>query len=66
MCRFYGLTGEDAHIYFDEHLKEQDHLNVWLTVDVSPEVESAVDASLANQNKVLDAVCDVAGLGDCM
>jgi len=66
LCRFYGLTGEDAHIYFDEHLKEQDHLNVWLTVDVSPEVESAVDASLANQNKVLDAVCDVAGLGDCM
>ena len=63
LCKFYGLTGEDAHIYFDEHLKEAKHINVWLNVDVSEkEAEASVRESLANQNQVLDAVCDVAGI----
>lgn len=63
LCKFYGLTSEDAHIYFDEHLKEAKHINVWLNVDVSEkEAEASVRRSLANQNQVLDAVCDVAGI----
>lgn len=64
LCKFYGLTGADAHIYFDEHLKEEKHLSVWLTVDVSQVEEEAVRGSLESQNKVLDAVCDAAGI--CM
>ena len=63
LCEFYNLTSEDAHIYFDEHLKEAKHLNVWLTVDVTQqEAEGAINDSLENQNKVLDAVCDVCGM----
>ena len=64
LCKFYDLNSEDAHIYFDEHLNEAKHLNVWLSVDLSEDVEEAVDQSLQNQNKVLDAVCELRGI--CM
>lgn len=62
LSRFYGLESEDAHIYFDEHLEEEDHFKVWLSVDMYKGVERAVRQSLQNQNKVLDAVCDVCGM----
>lgn len=65
LSKFYGLNSEDAHIYFDEHLKEEKHINVWLSVQVDDaQAESAVRKSLEAQNKVLDAVCEVAGI-DC-
>lgn len=68
LCKFYGLESEDAHIYFDEHLKEEKHLQVWLSVQVNDvQAEAAVSKSLEAQNKVLDAVCEVAGIDcDCM
>lgn len=63
LCEFYGLESEDAHIYFDEHLKEEKHIQVWLSVDVSEnKAEAAVKKSLEAQNKVLDAVCEEAGI----
>ena len=65
LCKFYGLESEDAHIYFDEHLKEEKHIAVWLSVQVDDaQAETAVRKSLDAQNKVLDAVCEVAGI-DC-
>ena len=63
LCKFYGLTSEDAHIYFDEHLGEEKHLRVWMTVDLNESTARiAAEKSLAAQNKVLDAVCDLAGI----
>lgn len=65
LCEYYGLESEDAHIYFDEHLKEEKHIQVWLSVQVDDaQAEAAVSKSLDAQNKVLDAVCEVAGI-DC-
>lgn len=60
LCKFYGLTSEDAHIYFDEHLGEEKHFKVWQQVDIEPEkAEKAANESLDCQNLVLDAVCDL-------
>ncbi|MDA1208658.1 MAG: iron-containing redox enzyme family protein [bacterium] len=67
LCKFYALTTEDAHIYFDEHLGEEKHLRVWMTVDLNESTAKiAAEKSLSAQNKVLDAVCDLAGIDmDC-
>jgi len=60
LCMYYNLTSEDAHIYFDEHLGEEKHLQVWLKVDVEPEeAERVANEALDAQNLVLDAVCDL-------
>lgn len=63
LCKFYGLDSEDAQIYFDEHMKEEKHLQVWraFTVDQS-RAEAAAQTSLTAQNQVLDAVCDACGI----
>lgn len=61
LVQFYGLTSEDAHVYFDEHLNEEEHLQVWRDAAKSAD-EGAVVASMAAQNKALDAVCEVAGI----
>src|SRR3989344_5948331 len=29
LAKFYGLTSEDAQCYFDEHMEEEQHLQVW-------------------------------------
>jgi pyrroloquinoline-quinone synthase len=65
LIAFYGLTSEDAHVYFDEHLHEEEHLKVWRSAAKSAD-EGAVVASMVAQNKALDAVCEVAGIPcDC-
>lgn len=61
LCDFYNLTSEDAHIYFDEHLKEEEHLNVWRALKANAS-EDAARASMAAQNQVLDAVCNACGI----
>ncbi len=63
LCDFYGLVSEDAQIYFDEHLKEEKHLEVWRAFDVNAKAANASAAtSLTAQNQVLDAVCDACGI----
>lgn len=63
LCRFYGLDSEDAQIYFDEHLKEEKHLEVWRSFRVDGVVaQAAAEASLSAQNQVLDAVCEECGI----
>ncbi len=67
LCKFYGLDSEDAQIYFDEHLKEEKHLEVWRTFNVDGvQAREMADVSLTAQNQVLDAVCEECGIGmDC-
>ncbi|MBI1812469.1 iron-containing redox enzyme family protein [Candidatus Peregrinibacteria bacterium] len=63
LCRFYGLTSEDAHAYFDEHLNEEEHLQVWRAIEVDAKsAEASCDASLCAQHEVLDAVCEACGI----
>ena len=62
LTNLYGLTSEDAHIYFDEHLNEEEHFAVWRKVPVDPiRAMQVTKASLRAQHKVLDGVCDVCG-----
>jgi len=61
LIAFYGLTSQDAHVYFDAHLNEEEHLKVWRDAAEKAD-ESAVLASMTAQNKALDAVCEVAGI----
>jgi len=61
--RYYGLTSEDAHIYFDEHLGEEKHLAVWRDIEVADlPATAAATTSLTAQNRVLDAVCHASGI----
>ncbi len=63
LCTFYGLMSEDAHVYFDEHLKEEEHLKVWRAFSVDAErAHAAAETSLAAQHQVLDAVCALRGI----
>lgn len=63
LCRFYGLDSEDAMVYFDEHEKEEKHLQVWRAFEVHEErAKAAAERSLAAQNQVLDAVCEMCGI----
>lgn len=62
LCKHYDLTSEDAHIYFDEHLNEEEHFSVWRKIPVDPVRSMQVaKASLRAQHKVLDGVCEVCG-----
>ena len=63
LCAFYGLTSDDAHVYFDEHLHEEKHLQVWRAFDVDEKrARAAAATSLTAQNQVLDAVCNACGI----
>ncbi|NOS68287.1 MAG: pyrroloquinoline quinone biosynthesis protein PqqC [Candidatus Peribacteraceae bacterium] len=63
LCKFYGLDSEDAQVYFDEHLKEEQHLQVWRAFSVDQQrAEAAAATSLTAQNQVLDAVCETCGI----
>ncbi len=66
LCDWYNLSSEDAQIYFDEHLKEEEHLQVWrgVTVDAARSQAIALQ-SLQAQNKVLDGVCELCGIMAC-
>ncbi len=63
LIAFYGLTSEDAQCYFDAHLLEEEHLKVWraMIVDENTAMSSAME-SLVAQNRVLDGVCEKAGI----
>lgn len=65
LCKFYGLNedNKDAHVYFDEHLGEEAHLQVWRRVSIEPlRARNVIARSLAAQHKILDGVCDACGL----
>lgn len=63
LLRYYGLTSEDAHAYFDEHLREEKHLEVWRSMEVDGVMAAhTANASLDAQNLVLDGVCHAAGI----
>lgn len=63
LCDFYSLESKDAHIYFDEHLKEEEHLNVWRALDTGDHnLEPAARSSMEAQNKMLDSVCEICGI----
>ena len=66
LCEWYNLSSEDAQIYFDEHLKEEEHLQVWRGVGVDAKRgETIAKRSLQAQNKVLDGVCELCGIMSC-
>ncbi len=60
--KFYGLDSEDAQIYFDEHLKEEKHLEVWRSLALPRNAAIAAGVALDAQHRVLDAVCDQCGI----
>lgn len=62
LCAFYGLASEDAQVYFDEHLKEEKHLEVWQSLPLPSCAAAAAQISLAAQNQLLDAVCEECGI----
>ena len=66
LCDWYNLSSEDAQIYFNEHLKEEEHLQVWrgVAVDAARSQTIALQ-SLQAQNKVLDGVCELCGIMAC-
>lgn len=60
---FYGLSSDDAHAYFDQHLLEEKHLSVWRSVPVDAErATAAARTSIEAQNEVLDGVCAACGI----
>ena len=62
ILRLVDESNEDAHIYFDEHLNEEEHLCVWRKVEVDPvSAMQVAKASLRSQHKVLDGVCEICG-----
>lgn len=62
LCDFYNLSSEDAQIYFDEHLNEEKHLDVWRAMPIEGDLEEAARTSLTAQNQVLDGVCEMCGI----
>jgi pyrroloquinoline-quinone synthase len=62
LSAFYGLTSADAQVYFDEHMLEEKHLQVWRSFTVSDSAEESARASLIAQNQVLDGVCEACGI----
>jgi pyrroloquinoline-quinone synthase len=66
LCDWYNLSSEDAQIYFDEHLKEEAHLQVWRGVEIDAvRLKNTARASLQAQNQVLDGVCELCGIMAC-
>lgn len=63
LSEFYGLSSDDAHAYFDQHLLEEKHLGVWRSVPVDEaRATAAARASIEAQNEVLDGVCVACGI----
>ena len=64
LCKHYDMpeSNTDAHVYFDEHLNEEEHFSVWRKIQVDPlRAMHITKASLRSQHKVLDGVCEVSG-----
>lgn len=64
LCKHYNMpeSNEDAHVYFDEHLNEEEHFSVWRKIQVDPvRAMHITKLSLRSQHKVLDGVCEVSG-----
>lgn len=53
----YNLSSTDAQIYFEEHLKEEHHLQEWRKFPLGAKSRIAAERSIAAQNRALDAVC---------
>ncbi len=64
LVKFYGLQSDDAHAYFEEHLREEQHLCFWRDLlrkfDAAkvPSVLSAAEATVRAQNRILDGVME--------
>lgn len=62
--KFYGLKSEDAHAYFEEHLREEQHLCFWrdllrkFDAKKMPSALTAAKATVGAQNRVLDGVME--------
>ncbi len=62
--KFYGLKSEDAHAYFEEHLREEQHLCFWrdllrkFDAAKKPSALVAAKATVRAQNQVLDGVVE--------
>ena len=66
LCKYYGLTSAEAHEYFDEHLNEEEHFSLWRKIEMDPvRAEAVIEKSLSAQHKVLDGVCEAAGITCC-
>ncbi len=66
LTKFYGLMSEDAHKYFDEHLKEESHLEAWRNGEVNEvSARKVAAASMLSQNQILDSVCLACGIAMC-
>ena len=60
LCRFYGLTNDDACCYFDEHEKEEKHLKTWREIPVDDVcARKAAKCCLDAQHSLLDSVCEL-------
>ena len=64
LIKFYGLRNDDAHAYFEEHLREEKHLCFWRNLlkkftaaKMQPALMAAKGAVRA-QNEVLDGVME--------
>ncbi len=63
LIRYYHLTSEDAHCYFDAHLDEAKHFEAWLTVPVDAErAQEVTEEALNLQHRILDGVCERCGI----
>jgi len=63
LVRYYNLTSEDAHCYFDAHLDEAKHFEAWLTVPVEAErAREVTEEALKLQHGILDGVCEECGI----
>ena len=62
--KFYGLTSQDAHAYFNEHMAEEKHLCFWRALldsfEEGKEEECllAAESTVAAQNRILDGVIE--------
>lgn len=64
LIAFYGLRSDDAHAYFEEHLREEKHLCFWrellkkFPASKMPSALLAAKSTVSAQNKVLDGVVE--------
>lgn len=64
LIEFYGLSSDDALIYFNEHLHEENHLKVWrnylnnVVKEKRSDLEQITNTTLACQHQVLDGVLE--------
>lgn len=62
--KFYNLSSEDAHAYFNEHLAEEKHLCFWrellggFRIEKAEDCMNAARSTVTAQNRILDGVVE--------